>query len=91
MNGNHMADMSAKNTLDLPRQQPNPIAIIGMACRLPGDVHNTEQLWDLCAQARSAWTPFPESRFQREAFYHPDPDKRGCVRQRRELTNDFSC
>ncbi len=86
MNGNNVADVSVETSPTPPSQEPIPIAIIGMACRLPGDVHNMEQLWDLCAHARSAWSPVPKSRFQHEAFYHPDPDKKGCVRHRGGLT-----
>ena len=68
-----------------------PIAIIGMACRLPGSVNNLEQLWELCENARSAWSPVPDSRFQHAAFYHPDPDKRGCVRGERGFPIKSTC
>ena len=30
-----------------------PIAIVGMACRLPGGVSNVDDFWELCAQSRS--------------------------------------
>ena len=58
---------------------PSPIAIIGMACRTPGQVSNPEDLWQMCAQGRSGWSEFPGSRFNQEAFYHPNPGKAGCV------------
>lgn len=56
-----------------------PIAIVGMACRLPGGVSNTEDLWEMCAQSRSGWSEVPKTRFNAEAFYHPNLDKPGCV------------
>jgi acyl transferase domain-containing protein len=60
-----------KNTLD-------PIAIVGMGCRLPGDVTSPEEFWELCSRARSGWSEIPKSRFNHSAFHHPNPDKLGC-------------
>lgn len=57
----------------------DPIAIIGMACRAPGNVSTSEHLWEFCSQGRSGWSEMPHSRFNHEAFYHPDPGKVGCV------------
>lgn len=55
-----------------------PIAIVGMGCRLPGDVKGAEEFWEFLARARSGWSPIPESRFNHAAFHHPNPDKEGC-------------
>ncbi|KAG4440758.1 hypothetical protein IFR05_003745 [Cadophora sp. M221] len=55
-----------------------PIAIVGMGCRLPGDVSTPDEFWELCSRARSGWSPIPKSRFNHEAFHHPNPDKMGC-------------
>ncbi|MFB9904179.1 SDR family NAD(P)-dependent oxidoreductase, partial [Allokutzneria oryzae] len=39
-----------------------PIAIVGMGCRFPGDVRTPEQLWELISGGVDAITPFPEDR-----------------------------
>jgi acyl transferase domain-containing protein len=59
-----------------------PIAIVGIGCRLPGDVSNPEEFWELCSRARSGWSEIPKSRFNHDAFHHPNPDKIGCYNPR---------
>ncbi|MEH0974420.1 SDR family NAD(P)-dependent oxidoreductase [Micromonospora sp. CPCC 205546] len=39
-----------------------PIAIIGMACRFPGDVQTPEQLWDVVTTGADVISPFPTDR-----------------------------
>ena len=56
-----------------------PIAIVGVAGRFPGEAHNPEKLWDMMVEGRDAWTPIPSTRFNHEAFYHPDPGRNGSV------------
>ncbi|KAF3030660.1 t1pks [Penicillium rubens] len=67
------SDIPDNATGDVPKRT----AIIGMSCRLPGDVSTADEFWDLCSRGRSAWSPIPKTRFNADSFYHPDPDRPG--------------
>ncbi|KAK0707635.1 polyketide synthase [Lasiosphaeris hirsuta] len=59
--------------------KPMPIAIVGMACRMPGNVSTPAEFWELCTRARSGWTEIPKERFNNERFHHPNPGKGGAL------------
>ena len=49
------------------------IAIIGFSLRFPQDAVSAESFWNMLDEGRSAATEVPETRFNIDAFYHPDP------------------
>lgn len=52
--------------------QQEPIAIIGSACRFPGNSTSPSKLWDLLREPRDVLDEIPQSRFSAARFYHPD-------------------
>ncbi|MEY9992039.1 acyl transferase domain-containing protein/thioesterase domain-containing protein/acyl carrier protein [Streptomyces sp. V4I8] len=69
---------SRQRVQDLEERAHEPIAIVGMACRLPGGIASPDDLWELLSAERDAVGPFPDGRgWDLENLYHPDPDHLG--------------
>ncbi|WP_051029260.1 type I polyketide synthase [Nocardia takedensis] len=59
-------------------RENEPIAIIAMGCRFPGDVRSPEDLWRLVLDGVDAVGPFPTDRgWDLEDLYDPDPERSG--------------
>ncbi|MET7718884.1 SDR family NAD(P)-dependent oxidoreductase, partial [Streptomyces sp. NPDC005407] len=56
----------------------DPIAIVAMSCRFPGDIHTPEDFWQLLRGAGDAISDLPTDRgWDIEGGYNPDPESRG--------------
>ncbi|KAI1874213.1 uncharacterized protein JN550_002792 [Neoarthrinium moseri] len=54
-----------------------PIAVIGIGCRLPGSVTTPSELWSLLKDPRDILTRIPASRFHSQGFYHSNGQHHG--------------
>ncbi|KAH8704702.1 putative polyketide synthase [Talaromyces proteolyticus] len=59
-------------------EQLEPIAVVGMGCRLPGDVSSPAQFWDLMINKGTGQTPkVPSDRFNIDAHFHENNERPG--------------
>lgn len=56
------------------KQSDDAIAIIGMACRLPGGNDTPQEFWDFLNARRSGITEIPKDRWGVDVFYHENAD-----------------
>lgn len=63
--------------LPLRPMQNEDIAVISMACRLPGDITTPEEFWELLERGDDATTDVPSDRWDADALYDASPDANG--------------
>ena len=52
--------------------QIDPIAIIGMGCRFPGNASNPRKFWNLLCEGKNTIREVPRDRWDSRRFYHPN-------------------
>jgi acyl transferase domain-containing protein len=65
------------------RTSAEPIAVIGMGCRLPGGADSPERLWRLLAAGECPVGDVPRDRWDADAVFDPDPEAPGKTYVRR--------
>jgi hypothetical protein len=86
-----LEELSAQQPI-LPRSAPSPsyqeyfqrtmssstnVAIIGIACRYPGEAKSPQAFYDMLMRGEDAWSEVPLSRFDVNAFHHPSKGRQG--------------
>ncbi|KAG9230876.1 polyketide synthase [Amylocarpus encephaloides] len=64
--------MSSQETSDV-----EPVAIVGMSCRLPGGVHNPSEFWQFLLDKKSGYSEFPDSRINIDSWHSPEMTRPG--------------
>ncbi|QRR36013.1 SDR family NAD(P)-dependent oxidoreductase [Hydrogenophaga sp. YM1] len=59
-----------------------PVAIIGLGCRVPGGGNDADSFWRLMRDGVDAIGPLPADRWDTEALYDPDPEAPGRIATR---------
>ncbi|MET8542622.1 type I polyketide synthase [Kitasatospora sp. NPDC004799] len=63
---------------ELESAADEPIAVVALGCRFPGDVRSPEDLWELVRHGRDAVAQVPADRgWDLDALHDPDPDHSG--------------
>ncbi|KAL0944620.1 polyketide synthase [Colletotrichum truncatum] len=57
-----------------------PIAVVGINLKFPGDALTPESFWEMLRDGRSAAGRVPSDRFNIDAFHHPDPNRMDSIR-----------
>jgi acyl transferase domain-containing protein/aryl carrier-like protein/N-acetylglutamate synthase-like GNAT family acetyltransferase len=70
---------SARPNRDTTGQAADPVAIIGVACRLPGGISSPDDFWSLLHSGKHAIGEVPASRWDIDRYYDPEPGKDGAV------------
>src|SRR3984885_2765133 len=60
-----------------PTDVAEPVAVVGIGCRLPGSVTGPDSFWQLLMEGRDAVDEVPPDRWDADAFYDPDPQAPG--------------
>lgn len=87
----HIDDFVNGNTA-APNVSPKPIAICGLAMRLPGGVHDAEGFWDMLYNGRDMRGPIPLDRYNPKGF-NDALGKKGAIKTQYGyfLNEDLSC
>ncbi|MGW4774986.1 SDR family NAD(P)-dependent oxidoreductase [Nocardia sp. NPDC004278] len=65
-------------TLSFQANDSEPVAIVGVGCRFPGDVRSPDDLWDVLAGSRDVIGGFPADRgWDLDKLFDADPDAAG--------------
>src|SRR4051812_2375825 len=63
---------------ELEAGKHEPVAIVGMSCRLPGGIRDQHDLWGVLTTGTDVISAFPADRgWDLDRLFEPDPDQAG--------------
>ena len=67
----------------MKNKKRDPIAIIGIGCKYPGDANTPEEFWKLICEKKDAISEIPPDRWDVNALYAPDFNRPGKMNVRK--------
>ncbi|MBC9795257.1 non-ribosomal peptide synthetase/type I polyketide synthase [Sinomicrobium weinanense] len=64
---------------EMEQERQAPIAIVGMACRFPGNANDPEKFWELLRNGSDLVTEVPETRWDWKKYFDLDKGKEGRI------------
>ncbi|MFB6258796.1 MAG: polyketide synthase, partial [Flavobacteriales bacterium] len=64
-------------------KKKEPLAIVGIGCRFPGNVNSPKEFWDLLTNKEDALGEIPDDRWDADALYAPEWKREGKINVRR--------
>ncbi|WP_374156953.1 SDR family NAD(P)-dependent oxidoreductase [Mycobacterium sp. G7A2] len=71
-------DLTAR-LAEAEKAETEPIAVVGIGCRLPGGVDNADDFWKLLCDGESGVIRVPADRWDADEFYSPDHSVPGTI------------
>lgn len=69
--------VSSSLTMSSINSIPEPIAVVGSACRLAGGSNSPSKLWELLRQPHDVRSEIPRDRFNVKGYYHQNGEQHG--------------
>jgi acyl transferase domain-containing protein/NADPH:quinone reductase-like Zn-dependent oxidoreductase/acyl carrier protein len=82
-NGNGLGNGHVNSLSRSHHERREPLAIVGMACRYPGDANSPSEFWKLLCEGRDCVREVPPERWSLPAFYDPELGRPGKIYSRR--------
>ncbi|BDD06935.1 SDR family NAD(P)-dependent oxidoreductase [Aureibacter tunicatorum] len=57
-----------------------PIALVGIGCKFPGNVNGPSQFWDALKNGENGISEVPSDRWDIKSYYNPDPNRAGKIK-----------
>lgn len=70
-------DAAESELAALKRERTEPIAVVGIGCRLPGNILTAQDFWRCLREGRNAVVEIPKDRWDITEYFDPDPEVRG--------------